>query len=41
MENIKNFDQRLKSLLTISGAGREERARAAGVSVPVVNRWTR
>lgn len=39
MENIKNFDQRLKSLLTISGAGREELARAAGVSVPVVNRW--
>ena len=26
MENIKNFDQRLKSLLTISGAGREELA---------------
>ncbi len=39
MENIKNFDQRLKSLLTVSGMGREELARAAGVSVPVVNRW--
>ena len=39
METIKIFDQRLKRLLTISGAGREELARAAGVSVPVVNRW--
>ena len=39
MENIKKFDQRLKKLLTVSGMDREELARAAGVSVPVVNRW--
>lgn len=39
MENINIFDQRLKNLLTVSGTGREELARAAGVSVPVVNRW--
>ena len=39
MENIKKFDQRLKNLLTVSGMDREELARAAGVSVPVVNRW--
>ena len=39
VEKTKKFNQRLKSLLTISGAGREELARAAGVSVPVVNRW--
>ena len=39
MEKTKKFDQCLKNLLTVSGTGRDELARAAGVSVPVVNRW--
>ena len=39
MEKTKKFDQCLKNLLTVSGTGRDELARAVGVSVPVVNRW--
>ena len=39
MEKTKKFDQCLKNLLTVSGMGRDELARAVGVSVPVVNRW--
>ncbi len=39
VEKTKKFDQCLKNLLTVSGMGRDELARAAGVSVPVVNRW--
>lgn len=39
MENTKNFDQRLRNLLIISGVRREELALRVGVSVPVVNRW--
>ena len=39
MEKTKKFDQCLKNLLTVSGMGRDELARVAGVSVPVVNRW--
>lgn len=39
MESTKNFDQRLRDLLIISGVRREELACHLGVSVPVVNRW--
>lgn len=39
MENTKNFDQRLRDLLIISGVRREDLACHLGVSVPVVNRW--
>lgn len=39
MESTKNFDQRLRDLLIISGVRREDLACHLGVSVPVVNRW--
>ena len=38
MESTKNFDQRLRDLLIISGVRREDLACHLGVSVPVVNR---
>ena len=39
MESTKNFDQRLRDLLIISGVRREDLACHLGVSAPVVNRW--
>ena len=39
MESTKNFDQRLRDLLIISGVRREDLACHLGVSVPMVNRW--
>lgn len=39
MESTKNFDQRLRNLLIISGVRREDLACHLGVPVPVLNRW--
>ena len=39
MNNPKNFDRRLRNLLTLSGMTRAELACRMGVPVPVVNRW--
>ena len=39
MNNVRNFDRRLRNLLTLSGMTRAELACRMGVPVPVVNRW--
>ena len=39
MNNTRQFDRRLRNLLTLSAVTRAELACHLGVTVPVVNRW--
>ena len=39
MNNVRNFDRRLRNLLALSTVTRTELACNVGVPVPVVNRW--
>ena len=39
MNNVRNFDRRLRNLLALSTVTRTELAYNVGVPVPVVNRW--